>query len=223
MNYHRSIAALFAIITTPACDSEQLPLAETGLGAAVRSAAQRVRAHNQPPATPSADAAANRSASRDAGSQAAPPPGYVIMRAKAQLTPKQGNALVLVDEKDELLLPIFIGNTEALSIMLRLAQRRYTRPLTHDLFDTLMRKVGAELVQVQVDKIENKTFHGTIVLKLPTHEVIRIDARPSDAIALAIGNDAPIFVARKVLTKAGIRYDELESLAEQPDQQSTTL
>jgi len=118
------------------------------------------------------------------------------------------NAVLLVEEGKRIALPIFIGGTEALSIRLRLEKKPFARPLTHDLFDSSIKKLGGRVASVRVDKIEDNTFHGTVVLE-SGRERFDMDARPADAIAIAIGNGAPIHVARTVLDHAGLNLDEL--------------
>src|SRR5262249_29429298 len=105
-------------------------------------------------------------------------------------------------------LPIFIGGTEGSSIDLRMKGEKPPRPLTHDLLDSILRELHASIVQVQVDALVGNVFHGSILLRT-NGRVIRIDARPSDAIALAIGSRAPIYVAQAVLDQAGIDPDLL--------------
>jgi len=145
-----------------------------------------------------------------------PPAGYVLMRAKAQLDESRGNALLLVDEPEKHVVPIFIGGTEALSISLRLAGQHYARPLTHDLLDTLLRRLGAKLESSQIDELRDNTFIGTVVVRDRDGQVLHIDARPSDAVALAIGNKVPIFMAQTVIDRAGLRIDELDKQRPRP-------
>ena len=141
---------------------------------------------------------------------AEPPPGYVLVKAKAQLDALHGNALLLVDQDEQRVVPIFVGNTEALSIRLRLDGERYKRPLTHDLLDNVLRRLQASFVRAQVDELRDNTYFGSVVVRDDEDRLIEIDARPSDAIALAIGNRAPIFIATKVLDRAGHRIEDLE-------------
>jgi bifunctional DNase/RNase len=156
------------------------------------------------------DGAARRPGDTGRTPKQEPPPGYVVMTAKAQLDALHGNALLLVDESEERVVPIFVGNTEALSIKLRMDGERYKRPLTHDLLDNLLRRLDASFVRAQVDELRDNTYIGSVVVRAGDAKLIEIDARPSDAIALAIGNGAPIFMAQKVLDKAGHRIDDLE-------------
>lgn len=163
----------------------------------------------QTSATPAAKPASVSKAPR-------PPAGYVEMSVLGVAATGDGQAVLLVDETKTAVLPIFIGGTEALSIDLRHRRKRYQRPLTHDLFDDMMRELGGKLVKVQVDDISGHTFVGTVFVRGAAGKLIEIDARPSDAIALAIGNRVPIYVARTVLDEAGIKKDELPPDAMQP-------
>src|SRR5262249_35428984 len=83
------------------------------------------------------------------------------------------------------------------------------RPLTHDLMDSTLHELHAKVVKVQVDELRDGVFIGSIFVR-SGNRVFRVDARPSDAIALAIGNHVPIYVARAVLDEAGIRGDDLQ-------------
>ena len=140
---------------------------------------------------------------------AIPPAGYVLVRASALVQTADGNALLLTREADKRVVPIFIGGTEALSISLRLDGQHYARPLTHDLLDTLLHRLSAKLESVQVDELRDNTFIGTVVVRDRDGQQLRLDARPSDAVALAVGNKVPIFMAQAVLDRAGIPLEEL--------------
>lgn len=138
------------------------------------------------------------------------PDGYSRVRvAGVTRLSHGGDAVLLVEEGKRRAVPIFIGGTEALSIQLRLKKQPFNRPLTHDLLDSSIQKLGGKVESVRVDKIESNVFHGTLVLKNGSQQ-IELDARPSDAIAIAIGNEAPIHVARKVLEHAGLDLDQAE-------------
>jgi bifunctional DNase/RNase len=123
------------------------------------------------------------------------------------LTP-QGSAVLLQSKGSGRILPIFVGGTEALSIDLRNESRRFQRPLTHDLFDDVVSKLGGKLVKVHVDSLRSNTFIGRVFLRQEGRS-FDVDARPSDAIALAIGNRVPIFVAARVFEEAGMRLEDL--------------
>ena len=110
----------------------------------------------------------------------------------------------LLDDPDaQRVLPIWIGAQEATSIVIAVAGEQAPRPLSHDLMITLLDNLQAQVVRVEVTRIEEGTFYAEITLSTPSGPRV-IDARPSDAIALAVRADAPIFVADEVLDDAGI-------------------
>ena len=122
----------------------------------------------------------------------------------------RGDAVLLVDGEGTVVVPIFVGGTEALSIKLRLDKQKYQRPLTHDLLDTLLARLGGDLVKVHVDDIKGNIFVGTVFVRQRSDgKTIDVDARPSDAIALAVGNQVPIFVAKRVIEASGVRKKDV--------------
>jgi bifunctional DNase/RNase len=137
-----------------------------------------------------------------------PPVGYVEMTVAGVVGTEGGNAVVLVDAARTLGIPVFIGGTEAMSIQLRLEGRKYQRPLTHDLLDAIVDKLGGRIVAVRVDSIENDVFIGAVLVQRGKR-ISEIDSRVSDALALAIGNRAPIYVAKRVLDKSGVDVQKL--------------
>jgi bifunctional DNase/RNase len=171
------------------------------------SKAKRNEAPAASVSVPSAVESAAPTKSADAPPEA--PKGYVGCHvAGVTRMPNGANAVLLVEDGTKVALPIFIGGTEALSIHLRLGKQKFTRPLTHDLFDSAVGKLGGRVESVRVDKIENNVFLGTVVIASGSGH-IELDARPSDAIAIALGNGAPIQVAREVLERAGLDLDKL--------------
>ncbi len=145
------------------------------------------------------------------------PLGFVSMEVAAVVPHDDGNTLLLVDGKAERVLPIGIGNSEALAIHLRLQGEKFDRPLTHDLLDQLVRRLGGRVAKVQIDRLTDGVFHGRVFLTSASGE-IAVDARPSDACALALGNRAPIYVSSTVLSEAGLLAETLlEGAAPGPD------
>lgn len=187
------------------CERELDELETDGIEAAIE-AVDEAQVHTAPEVRLSTEVVTPNGPLGDPG---APPKGYVEMIPQARSAPEYGNAVLLIEPNEEVVVPIFVGGTEALSIRLRLEKRRFSRPLTHDLLDEMVGKLGAKMVRAQVDSLEENVYIGTVVMKKGT-EFIKFDARPSDAIALAIGNKAPIFVSRKVLEQVGIKADQLD-------------
>lgn len=168
-----------------------------------------------PAAAPSAEASALGAADAalpgaDAAAPVEPPAGYEAMTVMDVVETSHGSAVLLVDGAGESVLPIFIGGTEALSIALRLEGQRHARPLTHDLLDALVARLGGDLVKVHVDELRGTTFVGSVFVRQEAR-LIEADARPSDAIALALGRRTPIFVAKKVITAAGLKKRDIEA------------
>jgi uncharacterized protein len=170
-----------------------------------------------PSSAPSAVAIASVAASSapSAAASSGPPDatpekleGFVRMTVRGVAPTQQGSAVLLVDEEKRRAVPIFVGETEALSIRMRLDKRRYTRPLTHDLMDSALDKLGARVEFVRVDKLEDGVFIGTVVLRDGTRR-IELDARSSDAVALALGRQVPIFVAKQVIDVSGVDLDHM--------------
>jgi bifunctional DNase/RNase len=138
-----------------------------------------------------------------------PPAGYRRMAVGGVAPTTDGNAVVLTDEAGKRGLVLFVAGTEALSITMRLEKRHPDRPLTHDLLDSVLKKLGGDVVSVRVDRIEDDVFYGSLLIS-KDGRTIEIDARPSDAIALAIGNSVPVFVAESVLSQAGVDVDKFD-------------
>jgi uncharacterized protein len=109
--------------------------------------------------------------------------------------------VVLRDLHTDAKLPIWVGVFEANAIAVELEKIKPPRPMTHDLLRDTLAQVGARLVRVTVTDLQDNTFYA--LLHLETHDGPRdIDARPSDAIALALRCDAPIFVEERVIEAA---------------------
>jgi bifunctional DNase/RNase len=136
---------------------------------------------------------------------AAAPIGYIEGHVLQRPSPAGGSMMVLVSDPSETLaLPIFIGGTEATTIDLRLKGDKYARPLTHDILSETIHEMGGRAVQVQVDELIADTYHGTIVLERPDGSFATLDARPSDCIALSLGEKIPVYLRKRLLEDEGI-------------------
>ena len=109
--------------------------------------------------------------------------------------------LVLKDLKEEKILPIWIGVLEATAIATVLEKVDVGRPMTHDLLKTIIVELGARILRVEICDLKMNTYYALIHFE-QNDRCIQTDARPSDAIALAVRFDAPIFVEEKVLEKS---------------------
>lgn len=101
------------------------------------------------------------------------------------------------------LLPIWIGPFESEAIALKLQGAEVPRPLTHDLLQSAIESLGATVSRVVISDLSDSTFFARIILQVDGREM-EIDARPSDAIALAVRTESPIYAAEAVLDAAGI-------------------
>lgn len=110
--------------------------------------------------------------------------------------------VILKDEASGKALPIWVGLFEANAITMGLEHTWTPRPMTHDLLKSVIEGLNANVLQIAVSDLRSNTFYAVISLQVDGRTV-EIDARPSDAIALALRSNAPIFVAEKVLESAG--------------------
>ena len=124
-------------------------------------------------------------------------------------SPSSGGAyaLVLGEVDGNRRLPIIIGAFEAQAIALELEKIQPPRPMTHDLLRGLFDALGAEVTDIVIDDLREGTFFAKVRYVYDDEEAT-LDARPSDAVALAVRTDAPIFVAASVLDEAGIPADD---------------
>lgn len=115
-------------------------------------------------------------------------------------------------------LPVFIDLGQAMNIQVSLEGRMVGRPLTHDLFTTVLNEMNAIVDQVTIEEIAQNTFFANLQLEIEKNgkrDKVTLDARPSDCIALAVRAGAPIFVRRKVLDAAAVERDRLYGEAAQ--------
>lgn len=115
--------------------------------------------------------------------------------------------VVLKDEDERRALLIWVGEPEANAILLGLEQIPTPRPLTHDLFISTMKILGAALSEIRISDMRNNTFYAELKLDVDGKEVI-VDARPSDAIALALRSQSPIMVSEEVMAQSSIPINQ---------------
>lgn len=109
--------------------------------------------------------------------------------------------VILKDMEGKRSLPIWIGLLEASAIAMELEKIKIHRPLTHDLLKNILEQLRASVVKIEITDIKNNTYYALIHLE-SAGKVMTVDSRPSDAIALALRTNAPIFVAGSVLEKS---------------------
>ncbi|GAC1687943.1 MAG: bifunctional nuclease family protein [Gemmatimonadaceae bacterium] len=111
----------------------------------------------------------------------------------------QSYVLILQEKGGERLLPIWIGQPEAESIVMQMQNIRRARPLTHDLCKTLIASLGGTLRHVHITRVEKNTYYAEMQIHRG-ETVVQVDARPSDSIAIALRLSAPILVQDHLLT-----------------------
>ncbi len=115
--------------------------------------------------------------------------------------------VILKEKETERYLPIWIGPAEADAIAVKLQGVTVPRPLTHDLLQSVIDSLGATVNSIIVSDLRNDTFYAKIILSVDS-EVMEVDSRPSDALALAVRVEVPIYAEEAVLDKAGIILDK---------------
>lgn len=133
-----------------------------------------------------------------------PGSGWVEMKLKGLIVDpnNEGPVVVLREEGSALYLPIWIGVFEANAIALALEGVALRRPMTHDLLRGVVDGLGARLERVEIHALVEGTFLARLRLRTAAGELVEVDSRPSDAMALALRTGAPIWTARAVLEQA---------------------
>lgn len=125
------------------------------------------------------------------------------------LDTRTGSPIVVLHDKDNRkALPIWIGSAEASAIIRKIENLSVARPMTHDLIINIIEKTGFTLEKIEINDVEKETYYATLYLhNSETNQSIEIDSRPSDAIAVAIRVDAPIFVTANVISNGSVSTD----------------
>ena len=129
----------------------------------------------------------------------------VIYGVSFDLVGKQPIVLLKTADGNKFL-PIWIGHPEAAAILMKLQGASTPRPMTHDLVTSMLGELDAQVVRITVTELKENTFYASITVQQNGSE-IEIDSRPSDAIALAVRADAPIFAAEEVIEESAIEFE----------------
>lgn len=132
----------------------------------------------------------------------------------------QAHVVILQEKGGERLLPIWIGSAEADSILMEINNVRKERPLTHDLCKSLIAGLGGELKRVQITKVAKGTYFAEMHI-VRGDEVVHVDARPSDSIAIALRIPAPIFADESLLVTMSEEEGDEDVVPETPPAQAT--
>ena len=140
-------------------------------------------------------------------------PLRILGQAKSDSTPEHF-IIILEDDKESRRLPIVIGPYEAQAIAIGLEGISVGRPMTHDLLKNTIAAFQGELKEVVIDRIEEGVFHARLQCEDATKQGFSIDARSSDAIAMAVRFDCPIYTYEPVLSEAALPAEETEIVYE---------
>jgi len=129
------------------------------------------------------------------------------------LDPENRPLVLLRDEDRKTFVPIWIGPAEAMSIQSELEKKPQARPMTHDLMSNIFRELGIRLVKVTVNDFTEQVYYASLHLQIDGNDATlrEIDARPSDAIALALRAQCQILVDAEVAERAGFQFEEAEN------------
>lgn len=134
----------------------------------------------------------------------------------------QAYVVILQEKGGERLLPIWIGQPEAESIVMQMHHIKRPRPLTHDLCRSIILGLGGELRKVHITRVEKNTYFAELHIAR-NGDVVQVDARPSDSIAIALRLSAPIFASESLLSEVQIEESEGESFEGEKIQDTSEL
>jgi hypothetical protein len=137
--------------------------------------------------------------------------------AGVHLDSSSGSAVLVLTNPEGRALPILIGLAEATSIAKELEGIELPRPLTHDLLRDSLEALGARIIRVEVTALRENTYYAIVVLTDASGRETQLDSRPSDAVALAVRVDAPIFVHEQVLRETQSSPQEFLASAEKEE------
>lgn len=123
----------------------------------------------------------------------------------------QGNVVLVRPKGSEFAVPIFIGQLETQSILIGMGGVDVPRPLSHDLFLSVVSSLKAEVTRIEIHDLREGTFYARLVLRAEGRDLV-IDARPSDAIGIAVRAVCPVFIAESVIDEAGISVNLVAGL-----------
>lgn len=125
------------------------------------------------------------------------------------LDTRSGSPIVILkDKENRKALPIWIGSAEASAIIRKIEEIKVERPMTHDLICDFFKKAGYTLDKVEINDVDSETYFATLVFSGKEGQEVTLDARPSDAIAIAIRTESPIYVTANVIANGSVTTDQ---------------
>jgi uncharacterized protein len=140
------------------------------------------------------------------------PPPLVRMEVKDVVPLKElkQHAVVLVSKEDGTVLPLFVDETAAVAIAFRLMGRPTPHPLAHDLLDRLIPSLGGRLTEVRIDGLKDHVYQSHVFIQQADRKLV-IEARPSDAVSMALAARVPVYTTRQVMAEGGISRAEIDA------------
>lgn len=135
----------------------------------------------------------------------------MTIRDVVPLPEAQTHAVVLVSDNGETILPVFVNEETALAVAFRLAHKQTPHPTAADLLGGVITKLGAKLISIQLTSLVSNEYTGTVRVSRDGSE-FDIDARPSDALAIAVENGAPVFASPSLVQDIGITKGQIDEL-----------
>ncbi len=126
---------------------------------------------------------------------------------------EQGNVVFVRPKGSDTVVPIFIGQLETHAILIGLGRIEVTRPLTHDLFLSTVKVLGASLQRIEINDLHEGTYFARLIFLQNDNEIV-VDARPSDSLALAVRAGVFIFIAESIVEEAGIPVDMIRETSD---------
>jgi bifunctional DNase/RNase len=144
-------------------------------------------------------------------------PEFVELEVRDVIPLKEArsNAVVLVSKDQQVVLPIFVDESAALAIAFRLAHRTPPQPLSQDLLDNVLSRLGGQVTGVRIDDIHEHMLTTHVFIRQGTKN-LGFDCRPSDGVAMALTRGARIFATKEVMAQAGITKKEIDHLRDRP-------
>ncbi|MBN1519165.1 MAG: bifunctional nuclease family protein [Spirochaetales bacterium] len=129
---------------------------------------------------------------------------------------EQGNVVLVRPKHSDVAVPIFIGQLETQAILIGLGRVDMPRPLTHDLFLSVLSSMGAALGRVEIHDLREGTFYARLIVETADGERM-FDSRPSDAMALAVRCNAAVYIAESIVEEAGVPVDMVHEQTQKTD------
>jgi bifunctional DNase/RNase len=120
------------------------------------------------------------------------------------------HAVVLVSREDGTVLPLFVDETAAVAIAFRLMKRPTPHPLAHDLLDKLVPSLGGKVTEVRIDGLRDHVYSSHVYIQQAS-KLLVIEARPSDAVSMALAAGVPVYTTRQVMAAGGISRAEIDA------------